>query len=245
MNLKLFSLWILLCLSSCISYQKIPLTDCWCKEIRVLAAHSWKYAQLSKNVYNKSFMYRVDDFHELNSYEDTSLSFFAILYENIRTKELVLVFRGTDSPKDFPTGNNPFYQKQNTYALTIFDEIVKTYQPKDITVAGHSLGGGLAINISLNRENVKAYSFNGSPVFKNKLNYKNTRYSIVEYGEVLKLPRVFGREATQEYTSIGCSIGNSVKQHDMKSLADCLTRIAASEDTEALKSLSTNNITLD
>ena len=35
----------------------------------------------------------------------------------------VLVFRGTDSLKDFKTGNNPFSQRQNAYALKIFDVI--------------------------------------------------------------------------------------------------------------------------
>jgi hypothetical protein len=251
MKHKLLFLFFSILITSCNCYRKIPLTDCehpsgWCKEIRDLAAHSWKYAQLSKNVYNKTYSYNVDDYFEtIQTYENKNISFYAVLFRDKVTNEFVLVFRGTDSAKDFKTGNNPFYQQQNIYGLEIYDEIKKKHNPEKMCVAGHSLGGGIAINISLNRENVKAYSFNGSPVFKNKLNFDNPRYSIVEYGEILKLPRIFGSEATQEYTSIGCSKGDPIKQHDMQSLANCLTRIATIEDPEALKSLEKNNISLE
>ena len=231
--------------------QKIPLTECdheskWCKEIRVLASHSWKYAQLCKNVYNKNFTYKIDSyFDELRNFENKSISFYARLYREKTNNRLILVFRGTDSIRDFLTGNNPFYQAQNNYGQLIFNNIKNQYPNHQITVAGHSLGGAIAINISLNNENVIAYSFNGSPVFKNRLNFENTRFSIVEYGEVLKIPRIFGREATQEYTSIGCSRGNPVSQHDMQKLATCLTRIARFEDSEALNSLNINGIPIE
>ncbi|MDL2141726.1 DUF2974 domain-containing protein [Flavobacterium tructae] len=251
MKHKILLLLFLFSLIGCASYRKVPLTGCdhpsgWCKEIRDLAAHSWKYAQLSKNVYNKPFSYNVDDYFEkLQSFEETAISFYAVLYRDKITNEFVLVFRGTDSATDFRTGNNPFSQKQNLYGLQIYDQVMTQYHPEKICVVGHSLGGAIAINISLNRENVKAYSFNGSPVFKNKLNFNNTRYSIVEYGEILKLPRIFGSEATQEYTSIGCSKGDPITQHDMQSLATCLTRIATNQDPEAVKSLEKNKIPLE
>lgn len=244
-------IFFLILVTSCNSYRKITLTDCehpsgWCKEIRDLAAHSWKYAQLSKNVYIKTFSYNVEDYFEtLQAYENKAISFYAVLFRDIITNEFILVFRGTDSSKDFKTGNNPFYQQQNIYGLKIYDQIKGKYKPEKMCVVGHSLGGAIAINISLNRANVKAYSFNGSPVFKNKLNLSNPRYSIVEYGEILKLPRLFGSEATQEYTSIGCSKGDPIKQHDMQSLATCLTRIATIENPEALVSLKKNNIPLE
>ena len=32
----------------------------WCNEIRNVSDKSWKYAQLSKNVYNKKIKYKID-----------------------------------------------------------------------------------------------------------------------------------------------------------------------------------------
>ncbi len=230
--------------------RKIALTECdhpsgWCKEIRVLAAHSWKYAQLCKNVYNKAFTYQISDyFEEIQQYENREIGFYAALFRDKSSGEYTLAFRGTDEPKDFRKGNNPFNLKQQAYALKIYDEIIQKYNPTKMCVAGHSLGGALATHVSLNREKVKSYSFNGSPVFKNDLDFENLRYSIVETGEILKIVRMMGRKATQEYTSIGCSKGGPIKQHDMQRLATCLTRIATAEDPEALKSLAKNNIKL-
>lgn len=234
--------------SSCISYSNVPLTECnhpsgWCKEIRDLANISWKYAQLSKNVYNKPFQYDVTKhFDKIKDYENRDLSFFATLYREKSTGQFIFIYRGTDSLKDFQTGNNPFNQKQNKYALEIYDQSRDSLRFTNCIVAGHSLGGGIATHISLNRNNVKSFSFNGSPVFRNKLKIINDRYSIVENGEVLKIARIFGREADQLYTSIGCSTGNAINQHDMQSLATCITQIAAATNTEATESLLQNGI---
>ena len=227
---------------------KVKLTECdhssgWCYEIRDLASKSWKYAQLSKNVYNKPFKYDVSAyFTEIKSYENEDLDFYAVLFEDKSNNDLVLVFRGTDSGRDFITGNNPFKQDQNNHAFKVYDEIKQQYGARNYIVAGHSLGGGIAINISLNRENVTAFSFNGSPVFRNKNNYPNQRYSIVENGEILKIVRILAREANQLYTSIGCAKGGPVTQHDMRKLATCLTQIGGIEDAEARQSLKTNEI---
>ena len=234
-------------LFGCASY-KIKLTDCdhpsgWCKEIRDISAQSWKYAQLSKNVYNDEFQFDVSSYFEtIKEYPNESIDFYAVLFKDKSNGEFVLAFRGTDSFKDFKTGNNPFKQSQNNYAMKIFDEIKTKYGAKSHTVVGHSLGGGIAIHISLNREHVTAYSFNGSPVFRNKNNVKNNRFSIVEHGEILKIVRALGREADQLYTSIGCTSGNPITQHDMQSLATCLTEIGGFQDPEARMSLKKNNI---
>ena len=228
-------------LSSCVSRR--TLTDCdhpsgWCKEIRDISGKSWKYAQLSKNVYNKPFQFNLDKYFEkLEDFENPNIDFFATLYREKSSGNYIFVFRGTDSPKDFRTGNNPFNQKQNKYGLKVFDSAKVKYQFKECVVAGHSLGGGISIHISLNRENVTAFTFNRSPVFRNKNNFKNDRYTIVETGEILKIPRLIGREPNQLYTKIGCSKGGPIAQHDMQKLAECLTKIASYEDEEAKESL--------
>jgi hypothetical protein len=110
-------------------------------------------------------------------------------------------------------------------------------------VTGHSLGGGISIQISLCRENVNTYVFNTSPRFRRCAEpIRNRRVSVAEYGEILKLPRIFGREATQQYNSIGCTNrGSPFRQHQMRRLAECLTRIAAlEENSEARRSLDLN-----
>lgn len=230
-------------IASCCFNSKSQLTGCdhssgWCNEIRAEAVKSWKYAQLSKNVYNKEFQYNVDNYFEkLQEYPNDDLDFYAALYRDKKNDDYVLVFRGTDSLADMVTGNRPG-SPQNKYALSIFDTVKMTYKQKHFVVAGHSLGGGIAMHLSLNKDQVTAYSFNGSPVFKNIDNYKNDRHSIVEYGELLKLTRLFGRSATQLYTSIGCTDGNPIHQHDMRILATCLTEIAALDgNIEAKESL--------
>lgn len=247
MKINYFFLCILVGLAGC-GPAKEKLTGCdhysgWCNEIRELAKQSWKYGQLSKNVYKDEFQFDISHLYvRIEDFQKEEIDFYSTLFRDRTSGEYVLVFRGTDSPVDWKTGNNPFKQQQNIYALEVYDEIKKKHGMKEIIVVGHSLGGGIAIHISLNRENATAYSFNGSPVFKNHGNEENKRFSIVENGEILKLLRFPGREATQLYTSIGCSGGNPLTQHDMKSLALCLTQIAAIESEEAKKSLAANGI---
>ncbi|GAB0157777.1 hypothetical protein CHRYSEOSP005_30600 [Chryseobacterium sp. Alg-005] len=243
-SVLLLSFLIALC--NCSSRR--ALTECdhpsgWCKEIRDISDKSWKYAQLSKNVYNKSFQFNLDKYFEkVEDFENKEMDFFATLYKDKLTGMHVFVFRGTDSFKDFSTGNNPVNQKQNKYGLEIFDQCRSKYNFNECIVTGHSLGGGIATHISLNRVNATAFTFNRSPVFRNKMKIKNSRYTIVENGEILKAARLFGKEPNQLYTSIGCTKGNPVKQHDMQALAECLTRIAAFEDNEAKESLILNHI---
>lgn len=248
MRLLKFILFLSLLVIFCNCRSRRDLTECdhpsgWCKEIRNLSGKSWKYAQLSKNIYNKPFQFNLEKhFEKIEDFENKDIDFFATLYKDKLTGKYIFVFRGTDSFKDFKTGNNPFRQKQNKYGLLIYDKSKAKYNFSECIVTGHSLGGGIATHISLNRENATAYTFNRSPVFRNKMNIKNDRYTIVENGEILKLPRLFGREPNQLYTSIGCSKGGPIAQHDMKKLADCLTRIAANEDNDAKESLLLNKI---
>lgn len=230
-------------LFGCVDTQQVSLTgrkhpSGWSDQIRELAGHSWLPAQLAFNVYKEQPEFDVSArYHLIRDFEERKIDFFASLYKENDKENYILAFRGTDSLADFEAGNNPFFQGQNEYALTVYDQVLASYSPKEITVVGHSLGGAIAIHVSLNRANVKAYTFNGSPVFHSDgVPFENERYSIVEYGEVLKIGRFFGREATQLYTSIGCTNEkNPFPQHAMKLLASCLTKIAS--DAERTSSL--------
>ncbi|WP_316923380.1 Mbeg1-like protein [Pseudomonas sp. zfem002] len=205
----------------------------WSDQIRSLASHSVGPAQLAYNVYKDADQFDVSGrYRWVRDFEEKRMGFFASLYKENDQENYILAFRGTDSLADFKSGNNPIFQRQNGYALAVFDQVRDLYSPREITVVGHSLGGGIAIHVSLNRANVKAYSFNGSPVFHSDgPPFKNERYSIVEYGDPLKLGRILGREATQLYTSVGCTNKkNPFSQHAMKLLANCLITMASYEN---------------
>ena len=113
-----------------------------------------------------------------------------------------------------------------------------------ISVTGHSLSGGIATHVSLRRDGADAYVFNTSPRFsRNGPVPPNRRLSIVEFGEALKVPRIFGPEPRQTYISLNCTPGfNFFKGHKIRRLAECLTRIAAWGDMEARESLRRNRI---
>lgn len=250
--LRLLLLLAILVLQGCFS-SKVALTgrdhySGWSDQARSLAVHSWKYAQLAQNVYADGYNFNVSPFfEEVKIFDGDALDlegFYAVLYRSKTDQSLVFVFRGTDALNDFKNGNNPINQAQNKLALQLAREIKREHSVKSLIVVGHSLGGGIASHVSLNESGVTQYSFNGSPVFKKDgASITNTRYSIVEYGEVAKLLRVFGREPTQLYTSLDCTKkGNLIAQHSMKKLATCLTQIAATSSSEANDSLQLNNL---
>lgn len=246
-----YSIWTFLStlLIACGSQKKIPQTithsSGWSNEVIETCALAWEYSQLSLNVYRTSDSLDISNIYKkLEVYSD-SIDFYAELFINRNDSTYVLAFRGTDSKKDFKTGNNPFSQKQNNLGLKVFDSIRNKYGENiNIVTTGHSLGGGISIHVSLNRSNLTAFSFNGSSIFRKRdEEFVNKRYSIVEYGEVLKAVRIFGREADQLYTSINCNKSkNPIKQHNMLSLATCITKIAAIKSVEAKESLKRNNI---
>jgi pimeloyl-ACP methyl ester carboxylesterase len=157
--------------------------------------------------------------------------------------EIVIAFRGTEftHANDWIFGN--ILGKQNPRGLRVYDTIdAKTDLP--ITVTGHSLGGAIAAYVSLRRAPVPTYVFNSSPRFsRNGAEPPNRRLSIVEYGEALKVGRIFGREPTQTYVSVNCTPGmNAFKGHGMRRLAICLTRMAAWHDAAARESLDLNKL---
>jgi len=241
---------VLVFLNGCIWSKRVPQTishySGWSDQIIDLAEHSWEYAQLSEYVYSDGFDYKFTQrFDEIKVYEVEDESFYSTLFQRKKDGSYVFVFRGTDSLRDFASGNNPINQTQNRLGLEFFDTAKVEYGFERAIVTGHSLGGAIATHISLNRENVKAYYFNSSPVFKRLgKRIKNQRFSIVENGEVLKATRMFARKADQLYTSIGCSSGDPIKQHSMRRLADCITQIAAIRNKEAKSSLDSVGVEL-
>jgi len=247
-------------LSGCASIISVPQTcsidSVWSEEIQSLAQDVWLYAQLSRNTYHKTPFYSLPanvtmiDFVD-NDKSGMAYSFFQISKFN-SPDEVVIAFRGTEPGAffdDWLWGN--VLGQQNDNALDAYHIVLDRYgfepdgQERPIIVTGHSLGGALATHISLNAKNASSHVFNSSPRFWNIENFENERTSTVEYGEPLKLLRLFGPEPTQLYTSVNCSTDKSLRgQHSMKNLADCLTAIAAEDDPDAKLSKTLNKINL-
>lgn len=168
-------------------------------------------------------------------------------YTGEHLDEIVVAFRGTDAGlSDWWFGS--LLTKQNDRGLKVFDEWRRRYPDTPMVVAGHSLGGGIATRVSLCRTNVRSFVFNTSPRFRRCAGtmHTNERISIVERGEILKLTRIFGREANQTYTSLDCGNGgNPFGKHAIRALAECLTRIAALDDANARLSLDRNGLVIE
>lgn len=225
--------------TACTWMHKVPQTNYdpisgWSQQTTDIGVASYRYAQMSNNAY------RVDD----PGAPPYKLGQGITRFDGKDNDDVGFAYRGTenDTPVDWYDGN--LLNRQAPRALKVFDDWRILRPDADFVVTGHSLGGGLAINVSLHRANVTAYVFNTSPRFsKGPDDIANDRYSIVEYGEVLKITRIFAREANQLYTSINCTRGpNPIKQHSIRRLADCLTQIAAWKSPEAKASMVANDI---
>lgn len=243
----------LLALSACTHFTKDKLTydgpSPWADQIRQAAVEAYPYAQMSYNAYAGQNRFDLGpDYSNLRNAPNDDLGFAYSLFHKHsegQLTEVIIGFRGTEptSVKDWVPGN--IIAAQNARGLAVYEQLRKTTPARiPITVTGHSLGGGIATQVSLRHENVKSYIFNSSPRFWKRGNIPdNRRLSIVERGEGLKVTRLLGREAPQTYISINCIPGFApIGQHGMRPLAECLTQIAAWDNRSAQNSLDRNRI---
>ena len=115
------------------------------------------------------------------------------IFEKENSNEVVFAFRGTDRKKDYLTANLAIwpFSIQYTQAKKAFGEYIKSHPDKKVTVTGHSLGGGLALSMSV-RYGVDAVVFDSSPRIFDGLGDKHlpaTRILIYEGGEILAVVR--------------------------------------------------------
>ena len=233
---------ILLLASGCQTIREVPQThghpSRWSAETRAVAAETYSYALMANNAYAAGHVDLGPDLHEIGGDPAGPCGFAYRTFERRsggRAVEVILAYRGTEftDPGDWLCGN--LLGTQNRSGLAAYDSWRdRTPRHIPVNVTGHSLGGGIATFVSINRSRVNSYAFNSSPRFwRRGRQQENRRISVVENGEILNLARLFGREATQLYVSLGCSRGNPVSQHAMLKLAGCLTEIAAIGCAEA------------
>lgn len=226
----------------------------WNPDTTVATAEAtWLYAQLANNAYDRQdrtgVLYDLGpNVSLLTCREDPHTGMDYAVFEVHRASgrtETVIAFRGTQFThwNDWSHGN--FTGRQNGQGLLIHDQWREHIGPgADLSVTGHSLGGGIATHISLNRRNVSSYVFNSSPVFwREGAGEINARRSVVENGEILALFRLPGQEPTQIWTQLGCtSDQHTVEQHSISRLAHCLTLIAAYRSADAEASVCRNSM---
>lgn len=223
----------------------------WCDFVRDAAQTSYGYAMLSSNAYQDedSFAALPLAFEPGQAAGNDASGLAYSVFDRFEVRgskrgrllARVIAFRGTEgaSWNDLFSGTLGDRQRFGARAVYVaeraaLDEAGMTEVAIEVT--GHSLGGALATQISIDHPEVKAYLFNTSPFFTGDPMLNDTnRLAISERGEFLRLLRRYKLSAASEQVIINCNpLANAGSKHSIRKLAECLTWIAAYGDSEAL-----------
>ncbi|MFZ1742163.1 MAG: hypothetical protein WAT93_04875 [Pontixanthobacter sp.] len=232
----------------------------WCGFVREAAVKSYPYAMLSTDAYEDK-----DEYDELPPQfkrrgvadnDESGLAYAVfdrfVLDRSGNLEKLaarVIAFRGTDgvSTSDIFSGSLGDSQRKGArqvYAAerAALDALGNSSVPIEVT--GHSLGGALATQISIENPDVKAYVFNSSPFFSGDSTVNDSkRMAVSERGEFLRVLRQYKTASEADIFVLNCSPSASAgSKHSIRKLADCLTWIAAYDDPSALAVIAPNNI---
>ena len=177
----------------------------WCDFVREAAQASYGYAMLSSNAYQDEDTYtelpRAFVRREAADNDGSGLAYsvfdrFAVSKgERGKLLARVIAFRGTEfgSFDDIFSGNLGDAQREGARQVFAAERAALDAEGKQdvaIEVTGHSLGGALATQISIEHPEVQAYVFNTSPLFSGDPGQNDAnRLSISERGEFLRLLR--------------------------------------------------------
>lgn len=156
------------------------------------------------------------------------------IYERRGSNDAVFAFRGTDDRKDFLMANFavPPLNKQYTDALEDFGRYRDRHPGRSPAVTGHSLGGGLALCVSLHF-GARAVTFDPSPrVFDGLRDAREPAERVIVYedGEILQLLRQHSRkiaEIVRPQDIHRCSFDFAGDQHRSDYLALGLLKLGA------------------
>jgi putative lipase involved disintegration of autophagic bodies len=115
------------------------------------------------------------------------------IYEKVGTNKTVIAFRGTDSKKDYLLANLAVwpFNKQYRQARKAVKKYLNENSERSILATGHSLGGGLALCVSV-RQGIEAITFDPSPrIFGGifSLPEPAERMIVFQKGEILEIVR--------------------------------------------------------
>lgn len=173
-------------------------------------------------------------------------------------KRIVIAYRGTDfdSLLDWQA-NLTFFREPVQYqeAREHLNALRKINPKAEIVLVGHSLGGAVALNLSLRVPNVSAVVFNPSPnAFQGPIdrNLKNPRTLMYEKGEVLDMTsgpwlrlRLPGKSHYGNYNLLDYKwqTVSPLQEHSIYQLTRALTVIAMTVgESEEARSLFRSNI---
>lgn len=235
-----------------------------------VAAKSVPYAIMANNVYrspsDKPYFY-LPDWKVVNRHESKSGLALEELHKivNGNLQEIVIAYKGTDGPslKDWKT-NLSIWLEPNQYAEAQkhMKDLLKypSYYNIPITVTGHSLGGGIALNVSLRQSTtnrpISVFTFNTSPRgFYKPINDSLEgieRYLLDEKGEFLGGARPFWHTKLKKYNLLTYNFldfttiySKPVSEHSIYLFTRALLLVALGRDDEYAKKVFQENFDMD
>lgn len=231
----------------------------WCDFVRDAAVQSYGYAMLSSNAYQDDDTYPALPLvffpRDIADNDESGLAYSVFDRHTVKDGKRgdlvarVIAFRGTEfgSTSDIFSGSLGDGQREGArmvYATERARLDAEDYQHVAIEVTGHSLGGALATQISIDNPGVKAFVFNTSPFFSgDPMTNDMDRLSVAERGEFLRVLRRYKAPPAADVLVINCNpSANAGQKHSIRRLADCLTWIAAYGDAQAHAVIEPNEI---
>ncbi|MDK9708529.1 MAG: hypothetical protein OEL83_15915 [Desulforhopalus sp.] len=134
------------------------------------------------------------------------------IYEKTGTNKVVFAFRGTDDKNDYLWANFsvPPFNFQYRQARKAVGRYLLENNHKNVIATGHSLGGGLALSVSVHH-GIKAYTFDPSPrIFDGigDMHEPAERIIVYQKGEILETARKLWRkdnEVVEERNVFQCN----------------------------------------
>lgn len=126
-----------------------------------------------------------------NSYSNSLTNLQFDIWEHKKTNKTIFAFKGTDEKSDWLTNMSIGISIAYKSAKKKVKNYVRENPEREVTLTGHSLGGGIALSVSL-WEGVPAYVFNSSPrVFDGMADNKKkaTRIATFQKGDILDFVR--------------------------------------------------------
>ncbi|MBT1446057.1 DUF2974 domain-containing protein [Shewanella sp. JM162201] len=154
------------------------------------AKNYYVFSLMSSNIYrDTSSPYYVIPNWKLESRHQSDSGLVVDVYSYNFGEEYSVVYKGTDFSEGNDWATNFALVQPNQYkeAFDHLNQFVNEHQDKKIYVTGHSLGGGIALNMAQRIDGVTAVAFNSSPraFFNTDENVKNKKVHLYEAGEIL------------------------------------------------------------